>query len=154
LADEPTVKLLLKKPMIGLDGKEMKQPTKLRQLDKYLDMNDKEYAESVKDMSTKAILNLCPANTVGDGIKTILANCIKSKNNEDAAKLFVYISKINNICETTKAEWSVTKDELKKFMDLLETATDNISVVINGQIHNTLEEYYAEIVRLNSNPKK
>lgn len=145
MADEKTIKIELKKELIGLDGKVKRNAQKLRTEGKYGKMSDTDFQEAIKDKSADEIRDMAPIETVGEGIRFILANCIKPATNEEAAKLFTYITKMNNVMETAKAEWTVDKDDLKKFRDLLDTSKENISIVYNGQIEGILEKYDAEL---------
>jgi len=146
MSDEPTIKIKLKDPLKGLEGEIMKQPQKLRNSDKFKKLTDMEFNDQIKDLSPDALLQQCPNMTLGDGLIQILSQGIRAKTNEDAAKIFSYITKMNNILHKDKAEWSVDKEDLKRFMELLNSATENISVNLNGQIHNIIEDYNAQLI--------
>ena len=142
---EDTVKLKLDLPLIGIDGQPRKNGSRMRDVAPYDNMNNVEFKEFLDSKSTKQIKELLPNETISDGIKFILSNCIEAKNNEDAAKSFTYITKINNVSSTAEQEWSFHKDELKKFKDFLATASKNINPFYSGQIDSILDKLYAEI---------
>lgn len=142
---EDIIKLKLDSPLIGIDGNPRKNGSKIRDTSPYDTMNNEEFQKILNDKTTKQLKELLPNETIGDGIKRILSNCIEAKNNEDAAKMFTYITKINNVLLTAEKEWSFHKDELKKFKDFLATASKNIDPFYNGQIDSILEQLYAEI---------
>jgi len=108
-------------------------------------MTDEQYHEFTRNKSMKELLALTPIGNLGEGLRHILNACIKAENNSKAAELFVYIHKINNTLLTEKAEWTVTKDELKKFYDLIKSAKQDLTPMINGQVDGILEQYYAEL---------
>lgn len=148
MTEEPTVKIKLKTVILGLNGKPNKQAGRLRS-ETCRKMTDKEFTEYSMDKSFEELFEATPTDNLGEGIRHILANCIKPTDNAKAAELFSYITKINNCLVKDKAEWVVTKDELKKFLDLIRTAKENISAIINGQIDSILEQYYADLVQKN-----
>ena len=147
MADEPTIKIKLKTVILGLNGKPNKDIRRLRSEGNCKDMTDKEFSEFTKEKTNTELLDLTPSDNLGEALVHILGTCIKPDNNVKAAELFSYITKINNKKMTDKAEWAVTKDELKKFQELLASAKENISVVINGQVVNILDDYLAEIIQ-------
>ena len=142
---EDTIKLKLDLPLIGIDGKPRKNGSTIRDISPYDNMNNVEFKELLDSKTTRELKDILPNEIIADGIKFILSNCIEAKNNEDAAKAFTYITKINNVSLTAEKEWSFHKDELKKFKDFLSTATKNINPFYSGQIDSILEQLYAEI---------
>lgn len=149
MTEEPTVKIKLKTVILGLDGKPNKQSSRLRTTEICKKMTDKEFTEFTMHKTIQQLLDLTPTDNLGEGIRHILANCIKTENNAKAAEVYTYIIKVNNCMDKDKAEWTITKDELKKFLELLRSGTENISSIINGQVDTILEEYYAELVQKN-----
>lgn len=148
MTDEPTVKIKLKTVILGLDGKPNKQAGRLRS-ETCRKMTDKEFTEYSMDKSFEELFNDTPTDNLGEALKHILSNNIKPTDNAKAAELYSYIMKINNCMGKDKAEWTVTKDELKKFHELIKSAKENISAIVNGQIDTILEQYYAELVQKN-----
>ena len=150
MSDTPTIKIDLKQPMYSVTGKELKQSIRLRSISQCISMNDKEFMEFQESKTVEELLKLTPTDNLGESIKGIMVNCIKPANNEKAAELFQYVSKINNCMLTSKGEWTVNKDELKRFQEFLRTAKENISVMVNGQVDTIIEKYYAELVTKSS----
>lgn len=149
MTEEPTVKIKLKTIILSLDGKPNKQGIRLRSSDLCKKMTDIEFAEFTATKTMEELLELTPTDTLGEALRHILSNCIRPKDNASAAEIFSYITKINNCMIKDKAEWTVTKDELKKFQDLIGTARENITALINGQVDSILEGYYADLVQQN-----
>ena len=154
MTEEPTVKIKLKTPMLDLNGKPILQGDRLRTIPKCLEMNDEEFFIFTKTTNLKELNELTPKNVLGEAFVHILNNCIKPDNAVKAAANYSYITKFTNKLTTDKAEWIVTKEELSKFMELVKTAKEKLNPIVIGQVLNTLEEYYAELVELNKNPKK
>lgn len=147
---DQTIKIKLKTGLVGLDGKPKKQSIRLRNSDTCKNMTDKEFGDFTESKTVTELLTLTPTDTLGEALTHILANCIVADDNAKAAEVFSYITKISNCLGTNKAEWSLSKDELKKFQELLHTAKQNISAVVNGQVDAIIEQYYAEIVTKNT----
>ncbi len=145
-----TIKINLNDPLIGVDGRPRKNGSRLRDSNAYAKMTDAEFREEMAKKSASEIEALVPNETVGDGMKNILVNGIEPKNNEDAAKMFSYITKINNTMMTSKAEWILTKTEIENLRTFLATATKNINPFYNGQIDTILEQKHADLVKQNA----
>ena len=125
----------------------MKLPMRLRETEKFKEMSNDQFNEEIKNLTPKQITDLLPNETLGTGIKIILARCLKIKNVEDASQSYTFIAKINNVLQTAKGEWELDKGGLKKLQDFLKTATENLSPIYNGQITGILEQYYAELIQ-------
>lgn len=132
--------------MIGIDGSPVIQPDRLRTTPECKKMTDEQFFIFSKSKTFEELEELTPKNNLGEAFIHILSNCIKPENTLKAAEIFSYITKINNKKSTDKAEWVITKDELKKFHDVIKGAKENLSPMINGQVDNILEQYYAELV--------
>ncbi len=146
MADEPTINIKLNQPVYDLEGNPQMNRDRLREIPECLDMTDEKYFLWAKSHTTKELLDLTPKTTLGESLIHILNNCIKADDNAKAAELFGFIHKINSKKLTKDGDWKLTKDELRKFIDLIKTAKQNLNPIVNGQVDVILEEYMAEIV--------
>jgi hypothetical protein len=153
LSDDPKIPIKLKTELVGLDGKPLIAQFKISQLSQFENMTEKEINAELSKLTIKEYQKLVPKLTLGDGLNQILSNQIQPANNDEAAQLFSYINKINNKTLTSKAEWQVDKDELKKFTEFIDKAKQGINAIVNGQIKTILEELSAELVIKSQNKK-
>ena len=139
-----TVVLDLSQKMHELDGRPIVQFAKMRESKNYENLTDKEFTDEMAKLSPIEQRKLAPIMTLGDGIIVVLSKCIKPKNNEEAAKLYTMITLINQK-KQGDGKFSIIEQELDDIISLVESAKENLTAALNGQVLEKLRFVKAEL---------